>query len=111
MSNYRYVDGFKDHYTKLPDVPIFDENLTSDAKVVLLSLFLVPYNFHITIESISRKIGMSENRVNNAIKRLKKNGYISVERLTNEYGPCGYYWHISGLSGTFTTTDEVIYEQ
>lgn len=107
MANCRYVDGFRDNYYNLPEDPIFDKNLTSDAKVVLLSLFLVPWNFHITIESISRKIGMSENRVNSAIKQLKKYGYISVERLTDEYGPCGYYWHISGLSGTFTTTDEV----
>lgn len=99
--NIAYVDGFKDSYSNLPEEPIFDKNLTSDSKVVLLSLFLVPCGEHVTINYISKKIGMSENQVKTALKNLIDNGYVSIERLTGSDGPRGCFWRISGLKGTF----------
>ena len=107
--NIAYVDGFKDNYSDFPEEPIFDRNLTSDSKVVLLSLFLVSCGEYVTISYISKKIGMSETRVKTALKNLIDNGYVSIERLTDSNGPRGFFWRISGLKGTFTplNRDEV----
>ena len=103
--NYHHIKNVKKGWTKLPNAIRHDENLTSDAKVVIEELLSVSGDFHIHEAGIADSLHLSLVRVKNAIRLLKSTGYIQLTKVKDGSRFGGCEWGISDTAGTFQSSE------
>lgn len=104
--NYYHIKKVvKSGWTRQPNAILRDENLTSDAKVVIYELLSVSGEYHISESGLASSLHMSVERVKKAIKLLKSTGYIQITHIKegSRFGGCE--WGISDTSGNFHKTE------
>lgn len=99
--NYYQVKEVKRGWTKQPNAILHDENLTSDAKVVIYELLSVSGEYHISESGLASSLHMSVERVKKAIKLLKSTGYIQITHIKEGSRFNGCEWGISDTRGIF----------
>ena len=99
--NYYQILNVKRGWTKIPNAIRHDENLTSDAKVVIEELLSVSGDFSISESGLASSLHLSLVRVKKAIRLLKSAGYIQLIKVKEGSHFSGYKWRISDTSGTF----------
>lgn len=99
--NYEKMLKTKRGWTKIPNAIRHDENLTSDAKVVIEELLSVSGDFHISESGIASSVHLSLERVKKAIRLLKSTGYIQLTPTKKGTQFIGYEWQISDIAGAF----------
>lgn len=104
-SNYHLIKNTTKGWTKQPNAVLHDEDLTSDAKVILYALLAVSGNFHITESGLASSLHLSLDRVKKAVKLLKSTGYIDVSKVMNNNRIAGYIWTIADTNDVLRKGD------
>ena len=103
--NYYQIQNVKRGWRKIPHAIFYDEDLTSDAKVVISELLAVSGEFNISEAGIAGSVHMSLERVKKAVRLLKATGYIQLTRIKDGSRFVGCQWGISDTKGTFRETE------
>lgn len=99
--NYEKTLKTKRGWTKIPNAIRHDENLTSDAKVVIEELLSVSGDFNISMKGIAKATHLSESKVKRAVDLLQDTGYLKIVKIRNGKYFGGYKWLISDVPGVY----------
>ena len=85
--NYKLEPG---KFSSTPNNILYDENLTSNAKVILISILNDSKDWCITHKLFMNRFKLGEKAVRNAFNNLEDNGYIKTDPLEH-----GQYYTVS----------------
>ena len=74
------------NYTKIDNRYLEDKNISLKAKGLLTLMLSLPDNWKFNVNGLCLLCKESKNAVNNAIKELKDNKYLEVEKTYDESG-------------------------
>ena len=82
------------NYTKIDNRYLEDKNISLKAKGLLTLMLSLPDNWKFNVNGLCLLCKESKNAVNNAIKELKDNKYLEVEKTFDESGRFIYVYII-----------------
>ena len=100
-ANYVKTLTTKKGWTKQPNSILHDNELTSDAKVVIYELLSVTGDYNISIKGISKTTNLSEAKVKRAVKLLQDVGYLQIVKVRNGKYFAGYKWLFADAPGAY----------
>ena len=89
------------NYTKIDNRYLEDKNISLKAKGLLTLMLSLPDNWKFNINGLCLLCKESRDAVNNAIKELKENHYVEIERTNNEMGIFDYEYYIYENPGDY----------
>ena len=82
------------NYTKIDNRYLEDKNLSLKAKGLLTLMLSLPDSWKFNINGLCLLCKESKDAVNNAIKELKQNHYVEIEKTYDENGRFNYEYYI-----------------
>ena len=82
------------NYTKIDNKYLEDKNISLKAKGLLTLMLSLPDSWKFNIKGLCLLCKESRDAVRNAIKELKENHYVEIERTNNEMGIFVYEYFI-----------------
>lgn len=89
------------NYTKIDNRYLEDKNISLKAKGLLTLMLSLPDSWEFNINGLCLLCKESRDAVNNAIKELKENHYVEIERTNNEMGIFVYEYYIYENPGDY----------
>jgi hypothetical protein len=94
------------NFTMVPNALIRDDELSANAKLLLIYLLSHKVGYHILDGQIIRESGLGRQALRSARKTLQEHGFIVLERVRhadNSLG--GYRYEVEDARGWFSTVD------
>ena len=82
------------NYTKIDNKYLEDKDISLKAKGLLTLMLSLPDSWKFNVKGLCLLCKESKDAVNNALKELKENHYVEIEKTYNENGRFIYEYYI-----------------